>query len=38
MAGLYQRALGRLAVSAEEVERALDMPPIPFDEPNEKPT
>jgi Zn-dependent protease with chaperone function len=36
LAGLYQRALGRLAVTAEEVERALDLPPIPIDEPGKE--
>jgi len=37
LAGLYVRALGRLAVAAEEVERALGLPPIavPPSEPSE---
>ena len=37
LAGLYRRALGRLAVTAEEVERRLDLPPITVDEPGETP-
>jgi hypothetical protein len=32
LAGLYGRALGRLALAAEEVERALDLPPIVVEE------
>ena len=30
--GLYKRALGRLTVTAEEVEHALGLEPIAFDE------
>ena len=37
VSGLYQRALGRLAVTAEEVERALGLPPIPIDAPDQGP-
>jgi predicted Zn finger-like uncharacterized protein len=37
VSGLYHRALGRLAVTAEEVERALGLPPIPVDAPDERP-
>jgi predicted Zn finger-like uncharacterized protein len=33
LAGLYRRALGRLAVTVEEVERVLGLPPIVVDEP-----
>jgi len=33
LAGLYQRAVGRLTVTAEEVERALGLPPILIDDP-----
>jgi hypothetical protein len=36
LAGLYQRAIGRLAVTAEEVERALGLEPIPIDAPAEQ--
>jgi Zn-dependent protease with chaperone function len=32
LAGLYGRALGRLALAAEEVERALGLPPIVVEE------
>jgi predicted Zn finger-like uncharacterized protein len=35
LAGLSRRALGRLAVTAEEVERTLGLPPIAVDEPDE---
>jgi hypothetical protein len=35
LSGLYCRTLGRLAVTAEEVERALGLPPIQVDEPGE---
>src|SRR5262249_12495002 len=37
LVGLYRRGLGRLAVTAEAVERALDLPPIPVDEPDQAP-
>jgi hypothetical protein len=33
LAGLYGRALGRLALAAEEVEKALGLPPIVVEEP-----
>jgi predicted Zn finger-like uncharacterized protein len=33
LAGLHRRALGRLALAAEEVERALGLPPIVVEEP-----
>jgi Zn-dependent protease with chaperone function len=36
IAGLYRRALGRLAVTAEEVERALGLLPIRVDQPGEQ--
>jgi hypothetical protein len=35
LARLYGRALGRLALAAEEVERAMDLPPIAVEGPNE---
>ena len=35
LVGLYRRALGRLAVTAEEVEKALGLPPIAVDDPDD---
>ena len=32
IAGLYRRALGRLAVTAEEVKHTLGLSPVPIDE------
>jgi hypothetical protein len=37
LAGLYRRALGRLAVTVEEVERALGLTPIAVEETETKP-
>ena len=36
LAGLHRRALGRLALAAEEVERALGLPPIEVEEPDKE--
>jgi len=35
LSGLYSRALGRLALTAEEVERVLGLSPIEFEDPDE---
>ena len=36
LAGLYRRAVGRLTVTAEEVEKAIGLAPIQIDSPDDR--